>query len=264
MEHLRYVARAHGADSVEVALETAQVLADAARDPLGLVVSARRLVEHHPSAAPLWWLCARVLTGIDPGAAAREARRLLHADATASHLADALASDAVMCTIGWSGHVVDALARRGDVSALVVDSLGDGQAALRSLDRAEVGAELVDAEGAAAAAVASDVVVIPACACGPEEFLAPGGSLALAAVGYCTGTPVWAVAGCGTRLPGRMWEAVVAGSRPRREPWANGVDLVPWNLVTAVCGPAGVTPRESADLAAECDEAPELLRRSAI
>lgn len=264
MEHLRYVARAHGADPVEVALETAQILAHAAGDPLGLVVSARRLVEHHLTSAPLWWLCARVLTSIDPGGAAREAGALLRSDATGAHLAEALSDEATVCTIGWSGHALDAFVRRGDISVLVVDSLGDGHAALTALDRNDVAAELVAPEGAGAAAVAADAVVIPALACGRDDVLCPGGSLALAAAAYCFDTPVWVVAGRGTRLPDQLWTAMVDGARPRSEPWTNGLDLVPWSLVNTVVSPEGVSARDAADLSAECDDAPELLRRSAL
>lgn len=264
MEHLRYVARAHGADPVEVALETAQILAHAAGDPLGLVVSARRLVEHHPTSAPLWWLCARVLTSIDPAVAAGEAGALLRTDATGAHLADAFEDETTVCTVGWSGHALDAFVRRGDVSVLVVDSLGDGQAALTALDRNDVAAELVAPEGAGAAAVAADLVVIPALACGREEVLAPGGALALAATAYCFDTPVWVVTGRGTRLPDQLWAAMRDDARPRSEAWTNGLDLVPWTLVTHVVGPDGVSARDEADLSPECENAPELLRRSAL
>jgi len=264
MEHLRYVARAHGADPVEVALETAQILALAAGDPMGLVVSARRLVEHHPTAAPLWWLCARVLTAVDPAAAAREASAELGADATGAHIADALGEDATLCTVGWSGHAIDACVRRGDVSVLVVDSLGDGHAALSTLGRNDVSAELVAPEGAGAAAIAADVVLIPALACGGDDVLAPGGALALAATAYCFDVPVWVVAGRGTRLPEQLWTAVVDGARPRAETWTNGLDLVPWSLVSHVARPDGVRERAAADLAAECAHAPELLRHSAL
>jgi hypothetical protein len=54
------------------------------------------------------------------------ARRIAN-DATATHLVDALEGASTICMIGWSGHLVDALARRGDIHTLVVDSLGDGQ-----------------------------------------------------------------------------------------------------------------------------------------
>lgn len=264
MEHLRYVARAQGADPVELALETADALDHAANDPMGMVVSARRMVEHHPLAAPLWWLCAQVLTSVDPAAASRDAARRLRDDATGEHLARMLVDEATVCTVGWSGHALGAFVRRGDVTVLVVDSLGDGHAMLHSLDRAQVGAELVAPEGVGAAAMAADVVLIPVHACGREEFLAPGGSLAMAAVGYCSGTDVWAVAGCGTRLPGRMWEAIVDRACPRNESWTNGVDRVPWSLVSHVVGSTGVAVRDQADLDPECENAPELLRRSAL
>ena len=58
IEHLRYVARAHGADPVEVAMGAADALAGISRDPAAALVAARRLVEHHPTNAPLWSVCA--------------------------------------------------------------------------------------------------------------------------------------------------------------------------------------------------------------
>ncbi|HEX9506375.1 MAG TPA: hypothetical protein VGA62_10265, partial [Acidimicrobiia bacterium] len=64
-ERLRYLARHSGADRALVA-EAADCLAEFDDDPAGLVVTCRRLLDHHPDCAPLWWLCARVLGAPDP------------------------------------------------------------------------------------------------------------------------------------------------------------------------------------------------------
>ena len=65
IERLRYVARASGADQAVLVRETAQALAAFRDDPSGLVAACRRIVDRHPTSAPLWWLCARVLTSPD-------------------------------------------------------------------------------------------------------------------------------------------------------------------------------------------------------
>ena len=58
IEHLRYVARAQGADSASLVEETAMALGSLRFDPAGLVVACRRIVERHPFNGPLWWLCS--------------------------------------------------------------------------------------------------------------------------------------------------------------------------------------------------------------
>ena len=69
IERLRYVARASGADQAVLVEETAHALRAFLDDPNGLVTACRRIVDRHPTSAPLWWLCARVLTAPDPGRA---------------------------------------------------------------------------------------------------------------------------------------------------------------------------------------------------
>ena len=60
----------------------------------------------------------------------RERSRALSSDPTATHLADAIPDDATVCTIGWSGHVVDALVRRAPaLQATVVARRSRGEVA---------------------------------------------------------------------------------------------------------------------------------------
>lgn len=264
IEHLRYVARSHGADPVEIALEAANALGAVARDTSATLVAARRLLEHHPVNGQLWSVCAHAVTAMDPYVAIGEVARAISSDATASHLADAFSGVALVCTVGWSGHVVDALSRAGDVHALVVDSLGEGQDALRVLSRRHVQCELVAPEGVAAAAEHSDAVVIPALAIGESGALCPGGSFAVASVAYCASRPVWLVAPAASRLPNGTLEAMVADVRGRPDPWASGFDVVPMGVVTELVGPSGRLPASSIDQVAVCPHAPELLRRSVV
>ena len=62
IEHLRYVARATGADPAVIAREAADALVEMARiQPAGLVPACRRLIERHVASGPVWWLSARML-----------------------------------------------------------------------------------------------------------------------------------------------------------------------------------------------------------
>lgn len=239
IEHLRYVARSHGADPVEVAFGAAEALAGVTSDPPALLVSARRLVEHHPSNAQLWTICAHAVTSIDPRGDITSAVAEMSHDDTAGHLVGALADIDSITTVGWSGHLLDALVRSGAVHALVVDSLGDGQDMLRVLSRRDVSCELVAPEGSGTAAASSDVVVLPVFAVGDDASLAPGGALALASTAYCAGRPVWAVAAAGVRLSQPMFEVMSRISLDRPDPWAAGVDVLPHGLVTRVFSPRG-------------------------
>ena len=234
IEFLRYVARSHGGDPVEMAMGAADALSGVTNDMGALMVSARRLVEHHETNAQLWSTCAHAVTSFDARNELRERSRSLSADPTATFLADAIPDDATVCTIGWSGHVVDALVRRGDVHALVVDSLGDGGDALRFLSNNDSSCELVSPEGVGAAVESADITVISALAVGDNDVLACGGSLALASVAYCAQKPVWLVAGEMTRLPAQLFDPMVQGVRGRPDPWASGFDLVPHSLVSAL------------------------------
>ncbi len=94
IEHLRYVARAHGADPVEVAMGAADAIAGISRDPAAALVAARRLVEHHPTNAPLWSVCAHAVTSMDPYRDVDDLARRIANDPTATNLVDAL--DAIL------------------------------------------------------------------------------------------------------------------------------------------------------------------------
>lgn len=265
IEHLRYVARAHGADPVEVALGAAEALTAVSRDTGATLVSARRLVEHHPVNGPLWSVCAVAVTSMDPRRDVDGLARAIASDSTATHLADALDDVDTVVVVGWSGHVVDALVRRGHVHVLVVDSLGDGQDTLRHLSRRDVSCELVAPEGMASAAEYADATVLAAMAVGEESTLCAGGSLALAAVAYCATRPVWMVASEGSRLPRALHGPMLEGVRGRPDPWASGVDVVPHQLIGRTFTPRGANPGHDALVSMmPCPPADELLRRSVV
>ena len=262
IERLRYVARASGADQAMLVRETAHALSAFRDDPAGRVAACRRIIDRHPTSAPLWWLCARVLTAPDGQHEAWTAADEIDTDPTGAELAFALPDDATACVIGWPEVVGEALARRGDVGALVVDAAGEAAGLVRRLQHAGLDAEDVPAAGLGAAVAGSDVVLLEAVAMGPSAFLGVSGSLAAAAVARHLDVPVWVAAGVGRRLPERMWSAL----RERVEtsldpPWELDEEVVPLSLVDQVWTPAGACPPDEAAASTDCPIAPELFGR---
>lgn len=241
--------------------EAASSLAAMGWDPAGLVISCRRLVEHHPGAGPLWSLCARVLVSGEPSAEVRRALADLDAGDLTSVLAAAFPDEATVVTVGWSDLVGGALGRRGDVTALVVDGGdGNGHALARALEGHDVDAVAVPDAGVAAAVARADVVVVEATAAGPDFVLATTGTAAAAAVGYTQQVPVWVVLRPGTVLPGPLFDACVAHVAGSDEPWEEAEELVPVPLLTVAVTVDGVVDRDIALGAPSCPLAPELLK----
>jgi hypothetical protein len=265
IERLRYVARASGADQGLLVRESAGALASFADDPHGLVVACRRIIDRHPTSAPLWWLCSRLLTADDGYREAWRAVEELERDQTARHLASALPEGVTVCALGWPEHIAEALVRRGDLDVLVVDVLGEGSGLVRRLVNNGADAFDVPQAGLGQAVVASDVVLLEASAVGPGELLAVTGSLAAAAVARHRGTDVWMAAGVGRVLPARVWDAMqdrLALACP--DAWEADDELMTLGLIDRVVGPNG--PETPADTLrrADCPVAPELFGGSSF
>ena len=96
IEYLRHVARASGADPSMLVSETAAALRAMRLDQPGFVLATRRIVDKHPTCAPLWWLSAGALSALDPPSRLRELADLFESDPTASHLMDANHDDALV------------------------------------------------------------------------------------------------------------------------------------------------------------------------
>ena len=65
IERLRYVARLVGrAAGRSSSGRPRRALGGLGFDPAGLVTACRRVLDRHPTAGPLWWLAARVLTSV--------------------------------------------------------------------------------------------------------------------------------------------------------------------------------------------------------
>lgn len=262
IEHLRHVARASGADPSLVAREAVTALAEMARmEPAGLVPACRRLVDRHLTSGPVWWLSARLLSADDVPSAARAASRELNSDETDEHLAAALPDSCTALLIGWPEMAASALRVRGDVETLIVDAGGEGGPLVRWLRDRGGDAALVPESGIGPATGVVDLVLVEAFAGGPGGVLAMPGSMAAAAVAAHREVPVWAVAGVGRILPGRLWDAMLARlDASGSEPWDRDAELVEADLITAVAGPDGLADTESGLAVSTCPAAPELFR----
>ena len=265
IERLRWVARAPEGDVNLVAAEAASALASFADDPAGLVIACRRLVERRPSCGPMWWLASRVLCALDPGLEAVLVAADLERDRTALALAEELPGGTV-AVAGWPEQAAQALrARRDDGSrvdrVLVVDAGRLGWQLVDRLESAGVDARLFGADRVAKAGRRAVLVLLEAHALGPTGFVAGAGSGALARAARDAGRPVWLVAGVGRRLPGPLYDALVARAQASRS--AAAIETLPLELVDEVAGPAGVAAAGSAGAGGPgCPVAPELLRFS--
>lgn len=241
--------------------EAADCLAAFADDPAGLVVACRRLLAHHVTAGPLWWLCSRVLCAGDAADAAWEAVRLLDEDRTPSRLAEALPFpyDAPIAVLGWGDTVAAALNTRPDLEVLAIRLAGARRFAAH-LRRAERPVRLVSDVEANALGVTH--VLIEASAFGSASAVVPSGTEPVAAALAENRAQVWLVGGLGRALPDRLYEALLARFQEEHDldQSTGDVEVLALDLVDAVVGPSGLEAPGAASRRAECPIAPELLR----
>ncbi|HEV2069890.1 MAG TPA: hypothetical protein VGR26_08860 [Acidimicrobiales bacterium] len=260
MERLRHLARAGAIGHQVLVEESVPALSGLSRDSGALVLSGRRLLQHHPASGPLTWLCARVLCAEDAHAEAWRCAREIGEDTTDECLAGELPEASTVAVLGWPEVIAGALARRGDMASLVVDVGGDGEAfeLVQRLRAIDIDAVEVAPAGMTAAVRAADLVLLEAAAVGTEGFLAVSGSYAAAAVARHLGIPVWLVAGVGRVLPPGLWTAMTRRLE-RVQPWTATEEVVPLDLVEVVVRPSGVTA-EAGLVAqrADCPDAAEL------
>ena len=264
IEHLRYVARAQGADPASLVLETAHALGSMRFDPNGLVVACRRIVERHPFTGPLWWLCSNVLTSAEPFEAVHELAREIERDRTGGRLAAELPDDADVVTIGDPDVIGDGLVRRGDVRVLALDVGHTATSFVRRLERHDVDYEPIDAGAAGVVCRHADLVLVEALAVDRTRAVVPIGSSTLAAAAMAWGTPVWLVAGVGRRLPEQILDTMAATldrALDDLDPWDLDVEILPSSLLTDVVGPLGRQPMGPVAITAECPVAHELFSR---
>ena len=254
------MARAGGVDHAALAEEVARALAGFVDDPSGLVTACRRIIDRNPTSGPMWWLASRILATNDPRAEAFRCVSTLQDDKTAAALAYELADEITVTVLGWPEQVGAALIRRGDVRALVVDSLGEGAGLVRRLEYADSPAEEVPPANLAGAVRWSNLVLLEASVVGPDSFVAVAGSHAAAAVARDTDAQVWLVAGEGRLLPERLWESVVDRLDQAGEPWELDEEVVPLSLVDRVVGPKGQESVEAMLRRTDTPVVPELLK----
>ncbi len=267
IEHLRYVARAHGVDPTALVEETAHALGSMHFDPAGLVVACRRIVERHPFSGPLWWLCSSVASSSEPFETVWELAEQIRSDRTGAELAAALPDGCDVVTIGDPSVIAGGLARRGDVRVLALDIDHTATSFVRKLERFDVDYEPVEAGAAGTATRIADVVLIEALALDAERVVVPSGSSTIAAAASAWDTPVWLVAGVGRRLPTRFVDAMVArrsALADECDDWTLDVEILPARLVTDVIGPLGSMPMGRHAAQPECPMSAELLRRPAM
>jgi hypothetical protein len=263
-ERLRAVTR-RNVDDDRLAAEAADALAGFADEPASLVVACRRVLAHHKTHGPLWWVCARILAAAEPAAAARQAVRELDSDRTADRLGATLPlldDGEVVAAIGWPAVVDEALLERFDVEAVAV-RVG-GVDATRSLRyrRREHTVRVVDPWDPVLASVAR--LLVPASAIGPENTLVPAGTadaLATIPAGVTDGAgvgEVWLVGGVGRVLPARLYAVVAAGANT-----GDGdteVEEMSLQRFDRLAGPRGVERTTEAAARVDCPVVPELLR----
>ena len=263
IEHLRYVARAGGADPAALARETAIALGSLRADPSNLVVASRRMIERHPDAGQMWWLCAHLLVADDPSSLAWDLADRLADDAVADALALALPEGATVVTVGDPATIGSALVDRADLRVWCADAEHRASDLLRRLDRAEIEAEPLPSDALARAVSVADGVLIEAAAASPRRVLAGLGSQVLAATAHAAGTPVWLVAPTGTRLPTQYVDEVARRAVPDAG-WEATLDDVSVDLIDTVVTAAGTSTNVAVALRPDCPFAPELLRTGIV
>ncbi len=259
-ERLRQAARADHEDPARVARYAAGALAGIAHEPAAVVTACRRLVEGQPMSGPVWWLAARVLASPDPGAEAWRAAEELRLDGTGLALAEALPEDAFVTVLGSPAVVGAGLRRRGDVTVLLVDALGESAELFYDLEGGGTDVIGVAESGVGGAVSAGSLVLLEAGALGGGGIVSIAGSLAAASVAHVSGVAVWAVAGVGRALPAGLWDALVRRRESGLPPWSQPTDLVPASLIDAVVGPDGLVALDEAVAASACPAVPELTR----
>ncbi len=250
IEHLRYVARATGADATLLTQEAASALSVFARDPHALLTGAKSLLAKQAAIGPVWWMCSHLLLDADARDATRRVIRELQDDPTPRSLDDALPEGSTVVISGWPDLTLYALVDRPDLHVLVIDVDGQGHSAVRRLDRHDVDAEAVDPGHLAGAVAEADVAVVEAGALGASAGLTDVGGFSLAAVAKASATPAWLVAGVGRELPEPYWQEIVQRvAEPDLPAYCESFEIVSRSMFGRTFGPG-----------LDCPTLPELLR----
>ena len=227
IERLRAVARARGVEQSLLATEAAAVLGSLAFDPMGLLTSCRRLIDRHPSAGALWWACARLLAADDARAEARTIALELDDDPSAIDLGLELPEGARVAVIpdaaGGSELAYDLAGMRDDLDVVEAErpaALWSYDVSPESDDAAHHGgndgddADNADDADVPARSVEGStpprVLVMETGAAGPDRFLTVAGTGDAVRTARDEGVALWLVLGVGRRLPGPIFDSLVA------------------------------------------------------
>jgi len=262
-ERLRAVTR-RGVDEDRLAVEAADALAGFASEPASLVVACRRVLAHHRSCGPLWWVCARILAAPDAARGAREASQLLETDRTADRLGATLPlldEDQVIAVVGWPDAVDLALVERLDLAAVALRVEGSDPAPALRRRASTRSVRIVDAWDPALTDIAR--FLVPAAAIGPDHCLVPTGTAdALDLLGAAV-REVWVVGGVGRVLPARLYDVVrqaAVASVDDLSDDGSRVEELAIGRVDCIAGPRGVQRASDAASRSDCPVVPELLR----
>jgi len=262
-ERLRAVTRRR-VDEDRLAVEAADALCGFTSEPASLVVACRRVLAHHRSCGPLWWVCAKILAAPDATAGAREASQLLETDRTADRLGATLPlldDDQLIAVVGWPDTVDLAMVERFDVAAVALRVEGSDPAPALRRRASEGRVRIVDPWDP----LLTDVprFLVPAAAIGPDQCLVPAGTGdALDVLGAVVGE-VWVIGGVGRVLPGRLYDVVRQATFGAVNDLADDVaplEELPIGRVDCIAGPRGVQRASDAASRSDCPVVPELLR----
>jgi hypothetical protein len=252
-ERLRSVTR-RSVDDDRLAAEAADALAGFASEPASLVVACRRVLAHHRTHAPLWWVCARILAAAEPAAAAHTAASELEKDRTADRLGAALPlldEGEVVAAIGWPSAFDDALIERFDIDAVAVRVEGADPTPVLRRRRSDHAVRVVDPWDPTLDRVPR--LLVPATAIGPERALVPLGTAdALATI---TANEIWLIGGVGRVLPARLYEVLL---RARED--GDDLEEISLQRFDRLVGPRGAERPVDAAARIDCPVVPELLR----
>ena len=234
-------------------------LADFVEDDAGLQIACQRILARQCTSGVLTWLCAQVLASPEPQRALWQAVDDLESDNLGAALAYALPDDARLCVVGWSDAVEAVVKRRGDVTALVIDTDHDIERRLLSLDEGSA-VEFVPVVGAGQAVAVSTHVIVAVDAVSATSALVPQGATAVAACARLMEAQLWAVASLGTVLPDRMYAGVVRRWHDAdHEPlWFRDHEELSADLIDSVVTSAGVCNVVAAVAASGCPIVAEL------
>jgi len=235
------------------------------RDPAGVVVSARRMMEHHPDNSSLWWMCAHAVTSMEPTGRNPRVR------SSAEYRCDIcdVASRVTYRRNGVYGGMVRTSCRtQSYVEAMCVcwslihsvkakTHFVCSHAAVSTLNSSHL-KELRQQWSA------SDVTIVTAKATSRDGVLCAGGALPLVALARLLDRPSWLVAPEGVHLAPSLWQAMKEDLCGRPDSWASGYDVMEWAHVSHIVDGTGIVDVERYLARVSCPDAPELLRRSAI